>query len=77
MSTDYKAMMKDVREKNKNDVSHAKMHEEWNKLRQEILGKINAIDKATPWSEKHPTWRIEMYNVRRTLFAPAGTVQIQ
>jgi len=75
MTTDYQAMMEDVRRKNKNDLTQAKMHQKWKKLSQEMIDKINALDKDTPWSETEPKWWIEMSNVRRALFTSENNLR--
>lgn len=37
----------------------------WNDLKQEILDKIDIIDRETLWREFEPRWWLEMMEVRR------------
>lgn len=38
--------------------------ETWETLRAEMLRRIDAIDKATPWRETEPRWWLQMMDVR-------------
>jgi len=41
--------------------------EEWEKLKQEILARINFIDSITPmsnWTSKEPDWWLEMVTIK-------------
>jgi hypothetical protein len=51
----------------KNPKTQDECRNEWSKLRIEMLGKINAIDQDTPWSEKEPEWWAEMEHMRKLL----------
>ena len=43
-------------------------HQDWNKLRQEILDRIDGIDKDTPAiPETEPMWWKEMMDIRRVV----------
>jgi len=45
----------------------ASPRERWIALRAQFLAEIDAIDKATPWSEVEPDWWLEMANARRSV----------
>ncbi len=43
--------------------------EQWASLKEEVLEKIEAIDKDTPWQECEPEWWLEMMEVDRVVRA--------
>jgi hypothetical protein len=70
MPTNYGAMIKDIHRQNKNVTTQAQMHKEWNKLRLEVVKRIDEIDKKTP-SDGYliisPKWWEDMMEIRRNL----------
>lgn len=44
--------------------------DQWVALKADILRQIEAIDKATPWSEVEPRWWLEMVGIRDDLLHP-------
>jgi hypothetical protein len=69
MPTDYVAMMKAFHKQNQDIKTQALMHKEWNKLRLDVIKKIDEIDKNTPseCSITNPRWWEEMMEIRRNL----------
>jgi predicted RNA-binding protein with RPS1 domain len=68
MPTDYVAMIKDIHKQNQNVKAQAQMHKEWNKLRLDVVKKIDEIDKKTPsGSITNPRWWEDMMEIRRNL----------
>lgn len=41
--------------------------QQFENLKKRIIEEIDAIDKQVPWSEKEPSWWLEMVDIRRTI----------